>query len=386
MPELPEVESAVRLVTAECGGKRIVKVTATEQGGGPRDGLFDDSVIEDVANAGTLSAALVNRHLTAVHRKGKQQYWLLSGPGPNVLLHFGMSGSISVLRPGAKPSERLAASYKSGAVDASQWPPRYCKLELIFDDGTRLAYTDPRRFGSLSLVAGDPLESPKLAALGPDAFHDLPSATDFAALLQKQSGPIKALLLDQSFVAGIGNWIAGAYITLQRGCLLGGAQHSNTPTIFPLQWFAKSSHISATLADEVLYTAKLHPASPASALDADDAARLHAAIKSVLELAVRVDADYKQFPDNWLFHVRWDKGKGAVSTRLGERVTFVTVGGRTSAVVLKVQRLLRGGNAARNVKRGRDRDDGEALVGTASSGAVAEVARPVTRQRKSAKA
>ena len=90
MPELPEVESARELVEKHCLGSRIVSVTATECGGGPRDGLFDDKVVGEGASEESLTAALLGRTITAAHRRGKHMWIDLSGPGPSILFHFGM--------------------------------------------------------------------------------------------------------------------------------------------------------------------------------------------------------------------------------------------------------------------------------------------------------
>lgn len=98
----------------------------------------------------------------------------------------------------------------------------------------------------------------------------------------------RRLLLDQSFLSGIGNWIA----------------------------------------DEVLYQARVHPESSASVLDAEAVRRLHAAIVSVLALAVKVEADHSQFPREWLFHFRWGKGKGKSVDAAGNAIEFVTVSRR----------------------------------------------------------
>lgn len=211
MPELPEVEAASRLVASACLNKKVVDVIGTEQGGGPRDGLFDEIVCCDVRDGRGLAAALVGRTLLACLRKGKQMFWTLSG-GPaalSPLWHFGMTGCFSVKPPGG--AGYSGAKYRSLSVDAaSQWPPKFTKAELVFDDGTRLALTDPRRLARIRLVAGDPRASPPLSLLGPDAHLALPPLPAFAALLAPRAVPIKALLLDQSVLAGLGNYLVGA--------------------------------------------------------------------------------------------------------------------------------------------------------------------------------
>ena len=115
----------------------------------------------------------------------------------------------------------------------------------------------------------------------------------------------RRLLLDQSFLAGIGNWIA----------------------------------------DEVLYQARVHPESSASALDAEAVRRLHKAIVDVIALAVKVEADHTKFPSDWLFHFRWGKGKGKSVDAAGNAIEFVTVreAGATPCVRCAGARVRGGG-------------------------------------------
>jgi len=194
-------------------------------------------------------------------------------------------------------SHRSRLSACSISVDVTQWPPRFTKVEVVFSNGVRLAFTDPRRLGRVRLVeSGDAL--PCLAGLGPDAFTGMMPLAEFERALAVRSLPIKALLLDQAFLAGIGNWIA----------------------------------------DEVLYQSGIHPETAAHALSLMQAAALHAQIVAVISTACSVDADSSKFPAEWLFHRRWGKGKGASPvTSAGHPITFITVGGRTSAVVQAVQ-------------------------------------------------
>lgn len=86
--------SARRLVAAQCQGRVLTDVVALEQGGGPRDGQFDDIVIKGAASPAALKAALVGRTLTGTGRRGKTQWATLRGKGGDdlhVLFHFGAS-------------------------------------------------------------------------------------------------------------------------------------------------------------------------------------------------------------------------------------------------------------------------------------------------------
>jgi len=191
-------------------------------------------------------------------------------------------------------SVRLVSSGK--ARPGNPWPPRFSKLVLGFDDGGRLAVTDARRLGRIRLRADPPAEPP-ISLLDFDALRGLPSPARFAALVQARGAPIKALLLDQSFSAGVGNWIA----------------------------------------DEVLYQSRIDPRRPARSLSALEVRRLRSAIRSVVGTAVRARADSDRFPRTWLFHHRWGRQIGAVTAR-GQSIRHITVGGRTTAWVPSVQR------------------------------------------------
>jgi formamidopyrimidine-DNA glycosylase len=88
-----------------CQGKLITSVIAVEQGGGARDGLFDDIIHEGAAGADAVVKALVGRRIVSTHRKGKQQWYRLDGPGRVCLLsHFGMTGNWSIFTKGTSTS------------------------------------------------------------------------------------------------------------------------------------------------------------------------------------------------------------------------------------------------------------------------------------------
>ena len=182
MPELPEAEAQRRLLDRCVVGQTIERVVTKEQGGGARDGEVDDKVLDgDVAS-------LAGSRVVAANRKGKQ-LWLELDKGKTkhcLLIHLGMTGSC-VIKGEAPPS------YKAFSIDDA-FPPKYTKLELVMDDGTRLAYCDPRRFGRIKLRGAEPEE---LAALAPDAL-EAPAVAAMRSALSSKSAPIKAVLLDQS--------------------------------------------------------------------------------------------------------------------------------------------------------------------------------------------
>ena len=213
MPELPEVEAQRQLLGQWAVGLEIATAVLFEQGGGPREGVFDDKVFGEEQTPATVSAALEGAHVLAARRKGKQ-LWLELGDakgGPvvrSLLLHFGMTGAVVV-----KGAE--APLYKSFEIDTGAWPPRFTKLELILADrkgsmSVTLAFCDPRRFGRILIRQGaTPLTSPPLSKLAADPISDPPTVGEFGRALSRSSAPVKAVLLDQTkVVCGVGNWIA----------------------------------------------------------------------------------------------------------------------------------------------------------------------------------
>lgn len=267
MPELPEVECWGRRVAERAvAGRTVVSAWAKA----------DERIVIDGVSPRKLVSALKGRTVEACHRRGKQMWWTLDR-GPHPLWHFGMTGSFAHYRDVA---ER----------------PKFAKVELTLDDGSRFAFADPRRFGRVKL-RDDPPNEPPLSDLGPDAHHELPTLVWFREQLQRRRTPIKALLLNQSFLAGIGNWIA----------------------------------------DEVCYQAKIAPQRPAPDLNDAEVRVLRRSLKHVLVKACDWEADYTCFPRTWLFHHRWGKNADALTGR-GEEIDFDVVGGRTTAWVPKVQR------------------------------------------------
>ncbi|KAH9043838.1 Formamidopyrimidine-DNA glycosylase H2TH domain-containing protein [Lactarius pseudohatsudake] len=154
--------------------------------------------------------------------------------------------------------------------------------------------------------------------MGFDPILSMPDFEDFGKGVLKRACPIKALLLDQSFSAGVGNWVA----------------------------------------DEVLYHARVHPEQRANSLAENQIRALHQQIRHVCTFAVEVNADDTKFPDNWLFKYRWGKGKKVKgddkpTLKLPDgrpaTIEWVTVGGRTSAYVAELQHILQG-NAAEAIR------------------------------------
>lgn len=199
-----------------------------------------------------------------------------------------MTGSIRA--PGDDPI-RLESSPK--ALGRS-WPPRFTKLELELEGERRVAFTNTRRLGRV-LLREAPRDEPPLSELGFDPLLELPSLARFRALLSRRRGVIKGVLLDQSFAAGVGNWMA----------------------------------------DEILYQAGIDPRRTVESLDEEEVRALRAKLRQVVRVAVAADADAERFPASWLFPHRWEKGTRTAS---GEPISHATVAGRTTAWVPSRQR------------------------------------------------
>ncbi|KAF5466792.1 hypothetical protein F2P56_016688 [Juglans regia] len=282
MPELPEVEAARRAVEENCLGKKIKKAV-----------IANDPKVVDGVTPSDFEAALLGKTVIAAHRKGKNLWLQLDSP-PFPSFQFGMAGAIYI-------KGVAVTTYKRSAVkDTDDWPSKYSKFFVELDDGLELSFTDKRRFAKVRFLP-DPAAVPPISELGPDALLEPMTIDEFIDSLSKKKTAIKALLLDQSYMAGIGNWIA----------------------------------------DEVLYQARIHPLQIAASLSKENCATLHKCINEVIEKAIQVGADSSQFPKNWIFHSREKKSKASVD---GKKIDFINAGGRTTAYVPELQKLI--GNQA----------------------------------------
>ena len=276
MPELPEVETVCRVIRHALEGKRITRVE-----------VVPDSIVFSRLAPRTVEKALLDRTVRSVGRRGKFFWLTLSGEGPTVFGHLGMSGWV---REVGSEGTRLHG-HGEAPFDDEHGRPRFLKLYLATRGGSGIAFTDPRRLGRVWL-GPSPEEDKRVKRLGRDAFDDLPTERELLELFGRRRIPIKAVLLDQGVLAGIGNWIA----------------------------------------DEVLYQARIAPKRPAASLTPTEVKALRRTIHSVLARAVKVGADYKHFPKTWLFEHRWGGKRGAEKVG-GQLIVRETVGGRTTAWV-----------------------------------------------------
>jgi formamidopyrimidine-DNA glycosylase len=236
MPELPEAERARRTLEAVLG-RRIVAVD-------DRDGY-----VCRPHGRGEIAAALEGRVFTAAGRLGKF-LWLDTDGGPRLGLHLGMTGSI--------------------ALEPSPWD----RFSVAFEDGGCFALRDKRRLGRAVL-------EPDHSHLGPDAAEV--DAAAFAQRVGRGSAPLKARLLDQGTVSGIGN----------------------------------------LLADETLWRARLSPLRPAGELTAAELDGLHAALQEAIGDAVRLGGVHT---GELIEH----RAAGGACPRCGTPLRRARVGGRTT--------------------------------------------------------
>jgi len=211
MPELPEVETVKNELLPHVVGRCITSVT-----------LFWRGVVRQ-PSVEEFCSRLIGQRITGVTRRGK--YLILSLTSNEVLIiHLKMSGSLLI-----KP--------------ASAEPDKYVRAILYLDGETALHFRDPRKFGVMWLVKD---ERDVVSKLGPEPLEDDFTPQVLAQRLRNRTAPIKALLHDQSFIAGIGNMYA----------------------------------------DEALFSAKIHPLRLGGSLSRDEVKRLHRAIKQVLKAAI----------------------------------------------------------------------------------------------------
>ncbi len=203
MPELPEVETVVRSLVPHLPGRTIVSAEFGSKHVTP-------------GNRAALARKLAGRRIESVGRRGK--YILIRLDKGVLVVHLGMTGQL--------------------LLDARPVDHTYGTFHL--DQGL-LMYRDPRQFGSIGWYK-DAAEA--IGKLGPEPLEI--GAEEFAARLKKHKMRIKALLLNQAFVAGVGN----------------------------------------IYADEILYAAKVHPLAMAATLSKARAAAVHQAMREILTMAI----------------------------------------------------------------------------------------------------
>ncbi len=264
MPELPEVETARRVIAGHALHRRIAAVDDA------------DAFVCRPHTPGQLRDALTGRELTAARRRGKSMWCETSGPGgtgppgPDLGIHLGMGGRIIITGPdgaaaeGGDPWQRRAATAKAA----------WNRFTLEFADGGRLVLFDKRRLGRVRL-------DPDIGALGPDAAQI--SQDRFRAMITTGTIAVKARLLDQSKISGVGN----------------------------------------LLADEALWQARISPAARVSTLTGRDAGRLYRALEAALASAIAHGGVHTG-------EVIAARRPGGRCPRCGAEMRHGTVGGRST--------------------------------------------------------
>ncbi|KAL8901011.1 MAG: hypothetical protein Q9207_005417 [Kuettlingeria erythrocarpa] len=303
MPEIGEVARIVHYLHEHLVGKTLSFVKAQH----------DENVFGKVGtSAAEVEKALTGKKVVGAKQQGKY-FWLVMSSPPHPLFHFGMAGWWKI-------RNHETAYYKPTKPTEPIWPPKYWKLLLGTNPScsdpsdTAHAFVDFRRFGRIRLVDCPAQEMRNVSPLkenGPDPVVDKDILTEewLVQKLQSKHVPVKALLLDQANISGIGNWVG----------------------------------------DELLYDAKVHPEQYSNTLTPAQMTQLHKSIHYVCSTAVELRAESDKFPEHWLFKWRWGKGKKDDPKMLpnGERIKFLTVGGRTSAIVPSVQKKT--GDVAKDV-------------------------------------
>jgi formamidopyrimidine-DNA glycosylase len=208
MPELPEVEYVARQLRAALVGRTIVAAEVR----------WPRAISAPEAEA--FPAAVRGRRVTAVRRRAKHLLITLDSD-ETLVIHRRMSGNLTLVPAGAEPL--------------------YTRVRLTLDDGRDLIFSDPRKFGRIALLAPSALEA-ALDALGPEPLEDDFTPDVLAERLAGRERGLKALLLDQAVIAGLGN----------------------------------------IYADEALYRARLHPLRAGASLTPAEVATLRWGIRDAL--------------------------------------------------------------------------------------------------------
>jgi formamidopyrimidine-DNA glycosylase len=290
MPELPEVETVARGLQRELAGRKIVSVTL-----GKTDFIDNPEEVE---------RALPGRTIARVERYGKFLLLRLgvaegmktSDGEAALLVHLGMTG---LLMP--KAVRELQA--------------KHTHVVMLLDDGRELRYVDPRRFGRMAYLAGEVL-SVELQRFGADPLEM--GLEEFVRRIQGRKARIKALLLDQSVLRGVGN----------------------------------------IYADESLWKAKIHPARLAARLRAGEAKELYTALQKILQKAILLRGssisdflDAEGMPGEYQQHHRAYGREGKPCFRCKTAIRRVIVAGRSSYFCPNCQKAPRRQKPAAGLKR-----------------------------------
>jgi formamidopyrimidine-DNA glycosylase len=304
MPELPEVETVARGLQGSVAGRRILSVTLRKT-----DFMDDPAAIE---------RELPGRTIARVERFGK--FMLLQ------LVSSQASGELNagIAAPESSSEALLVHLGMTGNLaphSAEQPLNKHTHATFVLDDGRELRYTDPRRFGRMAYLAGETLAT-ELLRFGAEPL--LVTAEEFAKRIQGSRARIKALLLDQSVLRGVGN----------------------------------------IYADESLWAARIHPAKPGTSLKSAEVEILRKALQKILRKAIQMRGssisdfvDAEGIPGGYQQRHRAYGREGEKCFRCGAGIKRVIVAGRSSYFCPSCQRTPRGkARAQKKTKRkGRGR-------------------------------
>ncbi len=286
MPELPEVETVRRIVETQLTGKTVERVDLRL----PK--VLRDSPLPD-------EQAIVGATVISARRRAKVLAIDFSN-GLSLMIHFKLAGQWAVLLP---DGQRLVAGHPVPVPDG-QYPHKSTHADIVFTDGTIVHYSDIRQFGWWRLMPSGDVEAMfESFGFGPEGNGGELDAGSLGAAMARRGIPIKTLLLDQSFIAGLGN----IYV------------------------------------DEVLHRAKVHPATPANALSVAKRKAILSEIPWVLEQGIRqggakiihsVAYPVDDFP---AVHGR----EGEPCNRCGKTIVKTRVGGRGTYFCPNCQRMPR---------------------------------------------
>jgi len=269
MPELPEVETVARDLQKEIAGQNIVSLTLGKS--------------DFIDNPGLLERELPGRTILRVERYGKFMLLRLSPPASEasiqtqsaLLVHLGMTGA---LIPRAVSDPRA----------------KHTHVVILLGDGRELRYVDPRRFGRMAYLSGDSL-SKELRRFGLDPLET--SKNEFVKQIRSRKARIKALLLDQTVLRGVGN----------------------------------------IYADESLWKARIHPAQLGARLKERQVGKLFSELQRILHNAIRLRGssisdflDAEGLPGEYQQHHRVYGREGKPCFRCKTVVRRIIVAGRSS--------------------------------------------------------
>lgn len=258
MPELPSLEIFKQYFDSTSLNQKIKEVV-----------VHNPEILVDISENDLKQ--FINRYFISSSRYGK---YLFASSSPNSFLvfHFGMTGFLKY-------------------HESNEESDKHARISFIFETGHVLDFIDPRKFGKIS-IGENISDFINKKHLGPDALEiDLHT---FKKLLQKRKGHVKPLLMNQQFLAGLGNLYA----------------------------------------DEILFQSGIHPLKKANQIKTDEIDKLYDNMIWVLKKAIEFNDRPLNFPENFLLAHRYPKGECPE----GGKLDIIKVGGRTTYYCPKKQK------------------------------------------------